>query len=264
MREGVSSDDVDFGALGYAESAISSFELFSDLQGSGDLPSQWRFQVSLPTPFAPISAFVVPGLELTLEAAYETAMQREIEQIAAVVPHDKVAFQWDTAAEFGILEGVFPPYFEGDVRQGVLDRLIRYASWVPPDIELGYHLCYGDYEHEHFKQPVDASKLADIANVLAAGVNRPLTWIHLPVPRDRDDVGYFAPLGDLALHDDTELYLGLVHFTDGVEGAERRIAAASDVVPSFGVATECGMGRRPPEQVPALLDIHAAVSGAVV
>jgi hypothetical protein len=263
LREGVSTDDFDFGALGYAESAISSFELFSELQASGDLPSHWRFQVSLPTPFAPISAFVVPGLELTLEAAYETAMEREIEQIAAVVSHERLAFQWDTAAEFGILEEVFPPYFEGDVRQGVLDRLIRYSTWVPADIELGYHLCYGDYEHAHFKQPVDAGKLADIANALAAGVNRPLTWIHLPVPRDRDDVAYFAPLADLALHDDTELYLGLVHFTDGVEGTERRVAAASSVVSSFGVATECGMGRRPPEQIPVLLDIHAAVSGAV-
>ena len=263
LRDGVTTDDFDFGALGYAESAVSSWELFSDLQAAGELPSHWRFQVSLPTPFAPISAFVVSGLELTLEPAYETAMQREVERIAAVVPHDKLAFQWDTAAEFGILEGVFPGYFEGDVRQGVLDRLIRYASWVPSDIQLGYHLCYGDFEHEHFKQPVDAGKLADIANALSAGVNRPLTWIHLPVPRDRDDVAYFAPLRDLALHDDTELYLGLVHFTDGLDGTERRVAAASSVVPSFGVATECGMGRRPPEQLLPLLDIHAAVSDAV-
>ena len=28
----------------------------------------------------------------------------------------------------------------------------------------------------------------------------------------------------------------------------------------FGVATECGMGRRPPETIPELLRIHAAVS----
>ena len=100
---------------------------------------------------------MVAGLELTLEPAYETAMQREIERIAAVVPHDKLAFQWDTAAEFGILEEAFPPYFQGDARQGVLDRLIRYASWVPTDVELGYHLCYGDFEHEHFKQPVEGT-----------------------------------------------------------------------------------------------------------
>ena len=59
------------------------------------------------------------------------------------------------------------------------------------------------------------------------------------------------------------LYLGLVHLADGVEGTERQVAAASAVVSSFGVATECGMGRRPPEQVLPLLDIHAAVTGAV-
>ena len=210
-----------------------------------------------------MSAFVVPGHELTLEAAYETAMQREIAHISSVVPHDKLAFQWDTAVEFGILEGVFPPYFSGDAREGVLDRLLRYAGWVPVDIELGYHLCYGDFEHAHFKQPVDTGKLVDVANALSAGVSRPLTWIHLPVPRDRADVAYFAPLGDLALQDDTELYLGLVHFGDGIDGTERRIASASGVVSSFGVATECGMGRRPPEQVEALLDIHAAVSDAL-
>ena len=34
LREGVSTDDFDFGALGYAESAVSSCELFSDLQAS--------------------------------------------------------------------------------------------------------------------------------------------------------------------------------------------------------------------------------------
>ena len=48
--------------------------------------------------------------------------------------------------------------------------------------------------------------------------------------------------------------------TDGVEGTRQRIAAAQQVVSNFGVATECGMGRRPPDTVPALLEIHAAVS----
>lgn len=255
--------DVDFGSLGYAEQAVSSWELFSDLQEAGDIPSHWKLQVSLPTPYAPISAFVVPGLEMGLEPAYEAAMEREVERIAAVVPHDKVAFQWDTAAEFGLLEGVFPCYFPGDPRQGVIDRLTRYATWVPADIELGYHLCYGDYDHEHFTQPKDTGKLVDVANAIAAGIGRPLTWIHLPVPIDRDDVSYFEPLRDLALPAETELHLGLVHIADGVEGARRRIDAAANVVSSFGVATECGLGRRPAEQVAPLLDIHASVAGPV-
>jgi hypothetical protein len=31
-------------------------------------------------------------------------------------------------------------------------------------------------------------------------------------------------------------------------------------VPAFGISTECGLGRRPPETVPGLLDLHAAVA----
>ena len=37
-------------------------------------------------------------------------------------------------------------------------------------------------------------------------------------------------------------YLGLVHRTDGLDGARRRLAAAKKVVTDFGIATECGFG----------------------
>ncbi len=131
------------------------------------------------------------------------------------------------------------------------------------DIELEHHLCYGDAGHKHFKEPQDTSTLVAIANGISAGVTRPLNWIHLPVPRDRSDEAYFTPLRELKLHPETELYLGLVHYTDGVEGAQRRIAAAQSVVQSFGVATECGLGRRPAATIPDLLRIHAAVAEAV-
>jgi hypothetical protein len=36
-----------------------------------------------------------------------------------------------------------------------------------------------------------------------------------------------------------------------------RFAAASRVRPEFGIATECGFGRRAPDTVRRLLDIHA-------
>ena len=36
---------------------------------------------------------------------------------------------------------------------------------------------------------------------------------------ERDDDAYFAPLADLQLPAETELYLGLVHRQDGAEGA---------------------------------------------
>lgn len=263
VKEGISTDEVEFGALGYADEARPSWELFSRLRDEGVLPASWRFQVSLPTPLAPVHAFVVPGQENALEPLYEAAMQREVEEIASFVPHDDLALQWDTAVEFGILEGVFPPHYAGDVEQGIVDRLTKYASWVPDDVELGYHFCYGDAEHEHFTQPEDAGKLADIANRVSKGLDRSIDWIHLPVPRERDDDAYYQPLADLQFHDETTLFLGLVHLTDGVEGTNRRIATARHAVPSFGVATECGMGRRPPETVPEVLKIHAAVADPV-
>jgi hypothetical protein len=81
----------------------------------------------------------------------------------------------------------------------------------------------------------------------------------LPIPRDRDDADYLEPLRGLAL-DPAELYLGLVHLTDGIAGAARRLATARRSVSRFGVATECGFGRRLTETIPALLELHRAVA----
>jgi hypothetical protein len=82
------------------------------------------------------------------------------------------------------------------------------------------------------------------------------------VPIERDDDAFFAPLAELALPEGTELYLGLVHREDGAEGARRRIAAAEKVVPVFGVATECGIGRAPEGTTEGILRTHAEVASA--
>src|SRR5262249_56451012 len=156
-------------------------------------------------------------------------------------------------------EGVCPVWF-GDTKGGILEGLLRLARPVPPDVQLGYHFCYGDDRHRHYKEPADAGKLVEVANALAASLGRPLNWIHLPVPRDRADDAYYAPLADLRLRPETELYLGLVHHTDGVDGAERRMTAARRFVTGFGVATECGWGRPPPATIPELLRIPAAAT----
>jgi hypothetical protein len=83
----------------------------------------------------------------------------------------------------------------------------------------------------------------------------------MPVPRDRADEAYFEPLRRLALAPQTELCLGLVHYTDGVAGTRRRLATAEKFVQKFSIATECGFGRRSPATIPELLRIHAEVAG---
>ena len=86
----------------------------------------------------------------------------------------------------------------------------------------------------------------------------------MPVPRDRSDAAYYAHLRNLRLHPETELYLGLVHLTGGVEGTLERIKAAQQYVADFGVATECGFCRRPPDTIPELLRIHSQVAEPVL
>ena len=170
-----------------------------------------------------------------------------------------LAIQWDVCQDVGIWEGFYEAYFD-DPQQGVVDRLTACAHKIPDDVEVGFHLCYGDFKHKHFMNPKDLGVVTEMSNRLADAARRPINWIHMPVPIDRDDDAYYAPLEGLAIAPETELYLGLVHFDDDVDGAARRIAAARRVSRDFGVATECGFGRRPPETVLQLLDLHARIA----
>ena len=142
----------------------------------------------------------------------------------------------------------------------MIDRLAVCAAVIPDDVELGFHLCYGDFKHKHFMEPTDLGVCTEISNRLAAAAPRTIDYIHLPVPIERDDDAFFAPLDGLALQPGTHVYVGLIHLDDGVEGAKRRLDGASGHLTGFGVATECGFGRRPAETIEPLLALHADVA----
>src|ERR1700730_4300134 len=120
---------------------------------------------------------------------------------------------------------------------------------------LGYHLCYGSPADEHLVQPKDMAIMAEMASAICAGVGRSIQYFHMPVPKDRTDDAYFAPLENLRLHPETELYLGLVHHEDA-QGDAARLTAARRYARVDGVATECGMARGDPTRLPALLAAH--------
>jgi hypothetical protein len=263
LRSGVAADGLGFDELGYASAAMSSHQIYSRLKDEGVIPAGCRFLVSLPTPLAPVSAFVALEHQADLEPVYEAQMAREVERILDAIPPGDLAIQWDARYEFAMLDGAVAVWF-GDVRAGILERLLRLGRNIPAEVELGYHLCYGDDEHGHFSEPQDSKDLVAVANALGAGLQRPLNWIHMPVPESRDDDGWFAPMRELRLAPETELYLGLVHPSDRDEGALRRIAAARRHVPRFGVATECGWGRGTAEAVMGLLELHRGVSAPLV
>jgi hypothetical protein len=261
LRQGAAADAVHFGELGYARAAIDSYGTFARLATDGVILPEVRFQVSLPTPLAPMLAFVAPASQLAVEPAYTAAMERELAAILDAIPPDRLAIQWDVAPEIGVLEGVWPAQLEEPLRQ-VTDRIASLAALVPDEAAMGFHFCYGDEGHQHFVQPADTGVIVTLANAVAERLTRPVDWVHLPVPRDRDDDAYFAPLTGLSLAARTTLYLGLVHYGDGVEGALRRVRAAARSVEDFGIATECGFGRRDPATIPALLALHRRVIDA--
>jgi hypothetical protein len=202
--------------------------------------------------------FIVPADQARFEQAYEVRLMKELKELCAAIPSEELAIQWDVAVEIGMLEGVWKSDFE--LRPGLWSRLSRLGEAVPVGVELGYHLCYGDYGHEHFIQPKDTSVLVEVANALCGGIQRPVSWIQMPVPRERTDDAYYEPLRGLKLQPGTELILGLVHFTDGVEGGRLRMEAAQRAISKFGISTECGFGRRPRETIEPLLKLHAELA----
>lgn len=266
VADGVDPSSIEFPPLGYAEAAATSYALFTRLRTEGVIPAGVRFQVSLPTPLAVVGAFFPVDQRAAVEPVYRAAMYRELDEILATVPHPDLAVQWDNAVEFQMIEQVqygdkppLAPWWDGDIWAGLTARSAEQAARVPEDVEVGFHLCYGDAGERHFIEPTDTAHLARFASILLDRCPRRIDWLHLPVPISRDDDAYFAPLDDLVTGE-TEIYLGLVHREDGVEGAQRRIATALRHVPVFGVATECGIGRAPEGTTEGILRTHAEVA----
>jgi hypothetical protein len=259
VQAGLGVQQVKFGRLGYADAAKASYAEFRRLRDSGKIPAGVRFQVSLPTPLAVVFAFFIPSDIRRVWPVYEQRLLEEVDEIAAAIPHHDLAVQWDVAVEIdGILE--VPAVAKDWSKDELINAIVRVCHHIPAGAELGIHLCYGDPGHKHLVEPTDMGLMVELANRFAANVQRSIEWIHMPVPRDRDDEAYFAPLRGLHRRAETELYFGLIHLTDGLEGARKRLRSAKRVVTDFGVATECGFGRRKPETIASLFRLHREVA----
>ncbi len=262
IADGVAPEQITFSELGYAREARASWLDFRAARERGDLASHLRFQVCLPTPFAPVRMSCTPSAVPAVERAYERAMMREVEMICAAIPHDELCIQWDVATEMLMWDGrVAWMQRSPDLEEILSARFARQSAVIPEKVELGYHLCYGDLDAKHNIEPLDCRKLVEMANLITASARHKVNYIHMPVPIERDDDAYFAPLKDLRLDNDTKLFLGLVHLRDGIDGARRRINAAAKFRQDFGIASECGISRvKTPAVVAEILRIHAAVA----
>jgi hypothetical protein len=256
------ADDVDIAVLGYADEALQSWSAFAKLQSDGLISPDTRFQVSLPTPTALLSGFVLMDSRADIETKVETRMLEDLAAIQNAIPHDQLAIQWDVCYEVVDAEDAGGPKLHyAPAIEGSIERIGRLCGQVDGDVELGIHLCYGDPGHQHIVQPRDLSVCVAFSNGIVSASPRTVDYIHMPVPRDRADEAFFAPLTDLATPSDTRIIIGLVHHTDGVDGSRARMNVADKYIADYDVATECGFGRRDPETVPELLRIHKELCG---
>ena len=266
LAEGVDPADVSWPNIGYADAYLASYRTFTGLREQGVIAPGVRFQVQYPTPLASIGGYIVPEQQPELLGSYERAMFADMDRLLSEIPHGDVAVQWDVAVEFGVLESAFAP----DGAQAfdmIIAALVRCIDQVPADVPAGMHMCYGDYGHEHFKQPESLALQVRVLNAVAAAASRPVSFVSFTVPQYQRDESYFAPLAELATDPDTELNFALVPYhpaeqapgtsEEQVRLIDAALAASSGGSRAWGVCTECGMGRAGRDEIPALLDLHS-------
>ena len=222
------------------------------------IPVHCRFQVCLPTPLAPISAFVAPEHQAAIEPLYEARLLEELETILGAIPHDQLAIQWDTNFEFAMLDGVLPLVRRRPRRHRrapaahrpgrARGRRARLPPLLRPRPAALRPALRRPATGRHRQRPVGQPR---------AGRS---TGSTCPSPVTGSTSRYFEKLALLALRPETDLYLGLVHLADGEVGAHARVVAAHRYLKRFGVATECGWGRHRPQDVDRLIQLHLATS----
>ena len=73
--------------------------------------------------------------------------------------------------------------------------LMRCVDEVPDEVQVGLHLCYGDYGHQHFADPESLQSQVELLNAVVAASHRSVDWASFTVPQARGDAEYFAPPG---------------------------------------------------------------------
>ena len=259
--------------LGYPEEAKASYDIFVRMRNEGVIPQGVRFQQSLPFPDDAVRLFTNNAHNMSLMVdAYVDVMKRDVANLCEIIPHEDLVLQWDVnwetvAIEHGDHMPDTPPMqFKPD--GDPMDRFEYYIrelnSVIPANVSVGLHLCYGDLHHKHFKDPNDLATSVIMANKAVDVSRHPINFVQMSIPINRDDDAYFEPLRDLNIGD-TSIYAGLIHYSDGVEGSVKRLETFKRYFDGpTGVATECGLGRRPNDQdLITLLNIHHDVAAAI-
>jgi hypothetical protein len=248
------------------DDAIESYRVFAASRAAGVVPEGLRFQVGLPFPVSALN-----GLRARFAADYPVALDgftdlvaREVARLLAVIPAGDLAIQWDIAFETLDIEGVLPWTPRGSGWDRFAAAVETLPRLVPPEVLVGYHLCYGTFPEWPMYEARDMSVLVNMANYAHSASGRPADWVHMAGPRllRSQDEDFFRPLANLAAGD-ARVFLGIVLPIDGELGLRRREATARMFLDDFGVALYCGFRVAPGSTPGQAIREHEEVVRAV-
>lgn len=236
--------------------------MLQDLKSKGVVPKSVKLQVAMPTPVSLLTVFVELEDRVKIEPAMEAAFKVEVEKMLANIKHDDFLIQWDVCHEVvGEASGIQLHY--DDIVRNSAERVGRLVDFAPNDVAVGIHLCYGDPGHKHVVNPADSAPCVAFTNAICAAAKHKVAFVHITILKEWKSDAFYEPLRKIFIPADTDIFLGLVHFTDGIEGARERIQLAKKYRASFGVATACGFGRRDPSTLGRLIEIHREAAALV-
>lgn len=262
----------------YDTVAIESYDTFKKLREDGVIPKGTRFQVCIPAVANVIIPLVQKDFMAAAEPVYEEALFRAMRNIQDTIPHEDLAIQIDLAADTALWENIemYRPWFhtedkDMDKRKAyIVDYIVRMISQVDQDVEVGFHNCYGDMEHRHWKEPESLANITERGLAVFEKTPHPINFFHMPVPKSAMEKldAYYEPLKELLpkfKEHGTDLYLGVVHEND-LEGSQKRLDAAKKAFGDtpFGIGTECGWGRTQPEDIDSIMQISTQLSDPVL
>ncbi len=240
---------------GLGSGATSAFRSFQRMKDDGLLPREARMSVASWAPF--------------YGSAVDTKLtERQIDDLAAEIT-EFFSSHSGQASDLGVQINIpfadLAEIVDETDRCTAAERLrkdvIRLVDAVPFDAAAILHFSCRD--GAKFKiESSHIAAMAELATSILEATTRPVELIHVPVPLKVPEETFLSPLRKFLLTDSTRLCLGLVHLSDGFDGAMRRVELARHHASGFAVAARSGFASRAPESLPEFLQLHARVADA--
>ncbi|WP_067823953.1 hypothetical protein [Nocardia inohanensis] len=256
----------DMMALPYPSETEEALPVFSGLRTARGLP-ELSLQIGMPTDFTlALVALGIGGLR-SHRKAFRDATVRDIHAVRAAAGDD-VVVQLEAPGEMVVMAKTQPLHRRAEAALGLARGITELAAAAPEGTRFGVHLCVGSMRNKAGAQLRDTRPLVCLANAIARQwpSGRRLEFVHAPLaageipPPERPE--FYTPLGELELGPDTRFHAGFIHETptEATQVETLGMIEAALGRPVDGVASACGLGRRPRPVAEAMVERAALLA----